>query len=80
MSEFNQVIEAAKRRQRRMLLWLSLGFIVVACIVFVTLIASRATPIQVLPETISTEAKLSTNSGIALILDHHYIVCPTPLR
>lgn len=71
MSEFNQAIEAAKRRQRRMLLWLSLGFIVVACIVFATLIASRATPIQVLPEAISTEAKLSTNSGIALILDHH---------
>lgn len=71
MSEFNQAIEAAKRRQRRMLLWLSLGFIVVACIVFATLIASRATPIQVLPETISTEAKLSTSSGIALILDHH---------
>lgn len=71
MSEFNQAIEAAKRRQRRMLLWLSLGFIVVACIVFATLIASRATPIQVLPETISTEAKLSSSSGIALILDHH---------
>lgn len=71
MSEFNQAIEAAKRQQRRMLLWLGLGFIAVACFVAAALVASRATPIQVLPETISQDAELSVSRGLALIIDHH---------
>ncbi len=71
MSEFNQAIEAAKRQQRRMLLWLGLGFIVVVCFVAAALIASRATPIQVLPESISQDAQLKVSSGLALIIDHH---------
>lgn len=71
MSEFNQAIEAAKRQQRRMLLWLGLGFIVVACFVAAALIASRATPIQVLPESISQNAQLNVSRGLALMIDDH---------
>lgn len=71
MSEFNQAIEAAKRQQRRMLLWLGLGFIVVACFVAAALIASRATPIQVLPESISQDAQLNVSRGLALMIDDH---------
>ena len=71
MSEFNQAIEAAKRQQRRMLFWLGLGFIVVACFVAAALIASRATPIQVLPETINQDAQINVSRGLALIIDHH---------
>lgn len=71
MSEFNQAIEAAKRQQRRMLLWLGLGFIVVACFVAAALIASRATPVQVLPESISQDAQLNVSRGLALMIDDH---------
>ncbi|SFK07292.1 PEGA domain-containing protein [Methylophaga sulfidovorans] len=71
MSEFNQAIEAAKRQQRRMLLWLGLGFIVVASFVAAALITSRATPVQVLPESISQYAQLNVSRGLALIIDHH---------
>lgn len=71
MSEFNQAIKTAKRRQRRMLLWLGLGFIAVTCMVLATLVASRATSVHVSPEVISHQAELRTTSGLAFILDHH---------
>lgn len=71
MSEFNQAIEAARRKQRFMMLWLIVGFVVIALLVITVVFASRGTRINVLPSEIAAQAQINAERGVALVIYGH---------
>lgn len=77
MSDFNQAIEAARRKQRLMTLYLLAVFFVIVLLIITVVFASRATRIEVLPTEITAQAQVSTEQGIAVILyGHLYSLSP----
>lgn len=71
MSEFNQAIEAARRKQRFMMLWLIVGFVAITLLVITVVFASRGTRINVLPSEIAAQAQINAERGVALVIYGH---------
>jgi formylglycine-generating enzyme required for sulfatase activity len=77
MSEFNQAIEAARRKQRWLTLFVLIGFIVIVLLLVMVVFASRGTRIEVLPTEITQQAQVSTEQGMAVVIfSHLYSLSP----
>ena len=53
MSQFNQQLELARKRQHRMYLWLLTSFVLVFLIIMTVIFASRGTRVEVQPDDAS---------------------------
>ena len=71
MNDFNQAIEAARRKQRFMTLSLLTGFVVIVLLIMTVVFASRGTRIEVLPSEITSQAQVSTERGLAFVVYGH---------
>jgi len=67
MSQFNQQLELARKRQHRMYLWLISGFLLISLIILAIIFASRGTRIEVLPDD-ATAVSIHADSWLAMIM------------
>ncbi|WP_339777819.1 PEGA domain-containing protein [uncultured Methylophaga sp.] len=77
MSQFNQQLEFARKRQHRMYLWLLTTFVLVFLIIVTVIFASRGTRIEVQPDDAS-DVSINAESWLAMvILDSVYSLAET---
>ncbi len=80
MSQFDQKIKDAKKKQRYVLIGMSLLFIIGVLIVLTVMLVSRGTRIAVVPADAEETAELQLKSGIAVLTgDTLYSVSTTPV-
>lgn len=67
MSQFNQQLELARKRQHRMYLWLLTSFVLVFLIIVTVIFASRGTRVEVQPDDAS-DVSINAESWLAMVI------------
>ncbi|MDO8828133.1 PEGA domain-containing protein [Methylophaga sp.] len=67
MSQFNQQLELARKRQHRMYLWLLTSFALVFLVIVTIIFASRGTRIEVKPDD-ATGVSINSDSWLAMVM------------
>jgi formylglycine-generating enzyme required for sulfatase activity len=67
MSQFNQQLELARKRQHRMYLWLLTTFILVFLVIMTVIFASSGTRVAIQPED-ATDVSINADSWLAMVI------------
>lgn len=67
MSQFNQQLELARKRQHRMYLWLLTSFVLVFLIIVTVIFASRGTHVEVQPDD-AADVSINAESWLAMVI------------